>query len=1215
MALRSTFILGAVCLLAASSGAQRADVAALLGGLKAVGEARVISAANGDLLVLGAPEGTSFEPGAKGDAKSVAVAFLEKHASSFGIRSEKSSLGLQSESTGEGYSVVRLQQEYAGLPVYGAQVVAQVGADKGIQYVNADLLRHTSGFDEGKVPVTPALDAEEALLAALADAAAAGAPMYVVSEAAPELVVFAPEVIGTEGLPCLAWSLVLVSEARGAYRQQCFVNAANGEIALSFTLIHTARNRRIFDSANTDGDPGMLARSEGGAVSSVTDVNLAYEFFGDTYDFYQSEHGRDSIDGNGSILSATVRFCPPDFPECPFPNAFWDGSRMYFGEGFAAADDVVAHELTHGVTERTSDLIYFSQSGALNESFSDVWGEIIDQGNGAGTDTPGVKWLMGEDVPGFGALRNMANPPQFGDPDTTCSPNWSTDPLDNLGVHSNSGINNKLAFLLVDGGSFNGRTVTGMGRSKVADLYYEVQTRLITSGASFLDLYGALTQAAINLGWSAMEKQNLESACTAVQITPATNCKIPPPIPANDECANATTLTVNTTVAGNNETATGTETLFCERELFDFNDVWYRFTAPANGTYVFSLCGSRIDTTLAVFEGTCNNRSLVACNDDFLSCDLASFLSVPLIQGQNYLVRVAAFGGAGGAFNLSVTGQSGTANNECAGAIAISANNPVVGTTAGASTSAGTSCNGLADVWYKFTPQFTDSYGVLVCGSNDAEVAVSLGCGGAGIGCFTGNCATGHAECLTLNQGTTYFFRVSASGNFTLTLRSDCGSPEGEPEGSNLPANDDCSGATEIFEDHVEEGSTLLATPSGPLGCIGNSKDVWYRFTPVVNGDYAFSLCNSGFDTKLQVLDGCSSNVVACNDDSQCGSRSYVCVPLAGGNDYRVRVAGYGSISGNFELLVTRSDCNAPTEGSIEGEGTADGQVEGPVNDECAGALPVQLDVPAVGSTAGATASGQTQCISGLNKDVWYRFTPPLDGEYTVGLCNSSFDTKLQILSACGGASEACDDDGCGFQSVVCMPMKRSTEYRIRVAGFLDQTGNYQLLVTKGNCIAQPEGEGKPEGSVEGIPVEGEGTTGEGEGVTPDGEGAEEEGEAPVEGAEEAEGEGEPVDPASIHAADFNADGRFGLNEVMRLVQLYNAPRYYCVTGSVTSEDGYSVLGGGQACGRHDGDYLPPFWSFSLAEVLRGIQLYNAGEYHYCPEAQGSEDHFCLGEK
>jgi hypothetical protein len=112
----------------------------------------------------------------------------------------------------------------------------------------------------------------------------------------------------------------------------------------------------------------------------------------------------------------------------------------------------------------------------------------------------------------------MANPPEFGDPDRMGSTDYSADIWDEGGVHYNSGVGNKLCYLLTDGGTFNGRTVTGMGIGPVADLFYECQTNLLTSAADYFDLYVLLQQAADNLLYIQADKNNLIDACLAVEL-------------------------------------------------------------------------------------------------------------------------------------------------------------------------------------------------------------------------------------------------------------------------------------------------------------------------------------------------------------------------------------------------------------------------------------------------------------------------------------------------------------------------------------------------------------------------------------------------------------------------------------------------------------------------------------------------------------------------
>lgn len=310
-----------------------------------------------------------------------------------------------------GGSYVRFRQEYGGLPVFGAEAIVQLDSSLRVKSAVTDIMRDAAPLDSGLVPTSPGITSAEAEIAA--------GTWFMMKHGGNEakatpalLMVFEPAVVGERGATRLVWQSDAGAPEATPVRERILVDARTGRVVFHYPLVHDVKVREIYDAMNTASDPGTLVLAEGDSPSGLADADLAYLYFGDTYDFYDLHHGRDSLDGAGATLSATVRYCHPSYP-CPFRNAFWDGSRMYFGEGFSAADDVVAHELTHGVTTSESNLIYANQSGAINESFSDIWGEFVDLENTGGTDTAEVRWLLGEDLPGIGAIRDMAHPPRL----------------------------------------------------------------------------------------------------------------------------------------------------------------------------------------------------------------------------------------------------------------------------------------------------------------------------------------------------------------------------------------------------------------------------------------------------------------------------------------------------------------------------------------------------------------------------------------------------------------------------------------------------------------------------------------------------------------------------------------------------------------------------------------------------------------------------------
>ena len=188
-----------------------------------------------------------------------------------------------------------------------------------------------------------------------------------------------------------------------------------------------------------------------------------------------------------------------------------------------------AHELTHAVTQYSADLIYYKQSGALNESFSDIFGETIDLTNSGGTDTAAVRWLLGEDIPGIGAIRNMIDPTAFGDPGKVSDSQYRCSSIvDNGGVHINSGVPNHAYALMVDGGTYNGFAITGIGLTKAGKIQYRALTRYLVSGSKFLDDYLALQQSCTDLigtaSISASDCTEVKKALDAVEMS-KTPCK------------------------------------------------------------------------------------------------------------------------------------------------------------------------------------------------------------------------------------------------------------------------------------------------------------------------------------------------------------------------------------------------------------------------------------------------------------------------------------------------------------------------------------------------------------------------------------------------------------------------------------------------------------------------------------------------------------------
>ncbi len=284
-------------------------------------------------------------------------------------------------------------------------------------------------------------------------------------------------------------------------------------------------SRIIYSADNGSSLPGRQLRGEGGAPTGDPAADEAYDGAGATYSLFSEIFNRDSIDGNGLRLDSTVHY------RTGYDNAFWNGRQMVYGDGdedlpesqrlfnrFTIAVDIIGHELAHGVTQHTANLIYQGQSGALNESMSDVFGALVKQ-RLLGQAPAAADWIIGEglftaNVSGVG-IRSMKEPgtayndPVLGkDPQPGHMRDYVQTQSDNGGVHINSGIPNRAFYVTA-------MNLGGFAWEKAGQIWYVTLKSKLSDSANFAtaaaktyeaarDLYGqgSLEQQAVRAGWA-----------------------------------------------------------------------------------------------------------------------------------------------------------------------------------------------------------------------------------------------------------------------------------------------------------------------------------------------------------------------------------------------------------------------------------------------------------------------------------------------------------------------------------------------------------------------------------------------------------------------------------------------------------------------------------------------------------------------------------------
>ena len=416
-----------------------------------------------------------------------------------------------------GQTHIKFQEKYRGLPVVGAEYIVHADKNGNVTALNG---RFVTG-DE-KLPRNASVDAYTAISNAAAQMGA-NFPAIVVS---PELTY----VVNEKSQAYLAYvATISYKDAEGPQMVRVYANATGtGDLLFSDSIYKRAKSRKVYSCNNGTSLPGTLLWSEGGTQTSDTTAQAAYNYAGNTYDYYKNVFNRDSYDNAGAQLISSVHYMSN------YNNAFWNGSQMVYGDGdgtnfgpLSKALDVDAHELTHAVTERTANLVYSNESGALNEATSDILGNSCEAYSKNGGVPNANTWKVGEDIytpaTSGDALRYMNDPALGGDYDYY--PTRYTGTADHGGVHSNSGIANLAYYLMVAGGTHpRGKTtvnVTALSATASTSLdmaqriWYRALTTYWTSSTGFsgartgtvqaaTDLYGATAAASVTAAWDAV---------------------------------------------------------------------------------------------------------------------------------------------------------------------------------------------------------------------------------------------------------------------------------------------------------------------------------------------------------------------------------------------------------------------------------------------------------------------------------------------------------------------------------------------------------------------------------------------------------------------------------------------------------------------------------------------------------------------------------------
>jgi hypothetical protein len=547
-----------------------------------------------------------------------------------------------------------------------------------------------------------------------------------------------------------------------------------------------------------------------------------------------------------------------------------------------------------------------------------------------------------------------------------------------------------------------------------------------------------------------------------------------PPTPVNDDCANATSLTVYGATCGGALTGNVTGAtqsiapITCGATSTTANDVWYKFVATATAHTITVVGSTSFDAVVDLRTGACTGTN-VNCADITATGGTETLAATGLTIGNTYFVRVYHYGSSiptTPTFTICVTTPAPPppANDNCAGATSLTVygatcGGATTGNVTGATQSLAATCAGTAndDVWYKFVATAT-THIITVVGSTSFDPVVDLRtgtCNGTNLSCRDTSNAGG-TEIMTatgLTVGTTYYVRVydygtgtPATATFTI-----CVTTPAPP----TPPNDSCANAISLTVygatcGGATTGNVLGATQSLPaLTCNSFSSttanDVWYSFVATATSHNIKVIGSASFDAVVDLRSGaCTGTNISCSDSTSNGGTEVIrATGLTIGTTYLIRVYSYGSsipATTTFTICIT-----TPT----------------PVNDDCTGATPLTVYGVSCGGTVTGNVLGATQSLPGTcagtaNDDIWYSFVATSTSHIITVVGSASFDAVVDLRSgSCNGTNISCSDvSGTGgTETLTATGLTAGSTYYVRV---YDYYSSVPATTTFTICVTTP---------------------------------------------------------------------------------------------------------------------------------------------------------------